>query len=138
MVGKVEAVETEVRLGISRLDFLVNGKDYVEIKTLLRMIPTESHPKHRDIPIVFTGYDRLMKHFGDIVRKTGKGSRSIIVFCHTYDAKRFTVPKVKGIEEIANVAKKAQKKGMENWQINLKVDPEGVVLLDYFKLNLRV
>ena len=136
MVGKVETVEAEVTLGESRLDFLVNGKDYVEVKTLLRMIPTEGHPKHRDIPIAFTGYDRLIKHFGDIVRKTGKGSRAIIVLCHTYDAKRFTVPNVKGVEEIAHAAEKARKKGMETWQINLKVDSEGVTLLTYFKLNL--
>ena len=132
MVGKVETVETEVTLGESRLDFLVDGKNYVEVKTLLRMIPTKGHPKHRDVPIAFTGYDRLIKHFGDIVRKTGKGSRAIIVLCHTYDARRFTVPEVEGVDEIANAAKKAQKKGMENWQINLKVDSEGVAFIKYF------
>jgi len=136
MVGKVEAVDTEVTLGESRLDFLVNGKNYVEVKTLLRMIPTKGHPKHRDMPITFTGNDRLIKHLGDIVRKTGKGSRGIIVLCHTYDAKRFIVPKVRGVKEIVNAVKKAQKKGMENWQINLKVDPEGATLIKYFKLNL--
>lgn len=138
MIGKVETVETEVTLGKSRLDFLVNGKNYVEVKTLLRMIPTKGHPKHRDMPISFTGYDRLIKHFGDIVRKTDKGSRAIIVLCHTYDAKRFTVPEVGGVKEITDAAKKAQKKGMENWQINLKVDSEGVTLIKYFKLNLHI
>ena len=138
MVGKVETVEPEVTLGKSRLDFLVNGKDYVEIKTLLQMIPTEGHLKHRDIPIVFASYDRIMKHFGDIVRKTDKGSRAIIVLCHTYDAKRFTVPKVKGAEKMEHAARKAQKKGMENWQMNLKVDSEGVILIKYFKLNLQI
>jgi len=137
MVGKVEKVEAEVTLGKSRLDFLVNGKDYVEVKTLLRMIPTEGHPKHRNIPIMFTGYDRLIKHFGDIVRKTGRGSRAIIVLCHTYDAKRLKVEKVKGANKILIAAKKAQNKGMENWQINLKVDSEGVSLTKYFKLNLH-
>jgi len=136
MVGKVEKVEAEVTLGKSRLDFLVNGKDYVEVKTPLRMIPTEGHPKHRNIPVIFTGFDRLIKHFGDIVRKTGRGSRAILVLCHTYDARRFKVEKVKGINKILIAAKKAQNKGMENWQINLKVDPEGVSLTKYFKLNL--
>ena len=137
MIGKVEKVEAEVTLGKSRLDFLVNGKDYVEVKTLLRMIPTEGHPKHRNIPDIFTGYDRLIKHFGDIVRKTGRGSRAILVLCHTYDAKRFKVEKVKRANKIFIAAKKAQNKGMENWQINLKVDSEGVSLTKYFKLNLH-
>jgi len=136
MVGKVRTVQPEVALGDSRLDFLVNNKDYVEVKTLLRMIPTDGHPKHRDIPLEFTGYDRLMKHFSDIVRKTEQGSRAIMVLCHTYDAKRFTVPEAKGVTEIASAARKAQWKGMGNWQINLKVDAQGVTLLDYFKLNL--
>jgi len=130
MVGKVEKVEAEVTLGDSRLDFLVNGKDYVEVN--------HGHPKHRDMEITFTGYDRLIKHFGDIVRKTGKGSRAIIVLCHTYDAKRFKVEKAKGISKILSAAKIAQKKGMENWQLNLKVDPEGVSLIKYFKLNLSL
>jgi len=138
MVGKVETVEPEVTLGKSRLDFLVNGKDYVEVKTLLRLIPTEGHPKHKERKVTVTGYDRLIKHFGDIVKKTGQGSRAILVLCHTYDAKRFKVPKVEGAEVIEKAARKAQKKGMENWQINLKVDPKGVTLTKYFKLNLQL
>ena len=138
MVGKVKTVQPEVKLGNSRLDFLINGKDYLEVKTLLRMIPTKGHPKHREIPVVFTGYDRLIKHFGDIVKKTGTGSRAIVVLCHPYNAKRFTVPKAGGIGKIIRAARKAQKKGLENWQINLKVDPEGVTLIKYFKLNLSL
>jgi len=138
MVGKVKKMESEVKLGNSRLDFLVNETDYVEVKTLLRMIPTEGHPKHRDIPVSFLGYDRLMKHFGDIVRKTDKGSRAIMLLCHTYDAKRFKAEKVKGVEKILKAAKIAQKKGMESWQINLKVDSSGVNLIKYFNLNLSL
>ena len=52
------------------------------------------------------------------------------------DAKRFKVEKVKGIDKILIAAKKAQNRGMENWQINLKVDPEGVSLTKCIKLNL--
>ena len=39
-------------------------------------------------------------------------------------------------EKIIKAAKKANSKGLENWQINLKIDKEGIELIDYFKLKL--
>ncbi len=46
MLGKVSEVKREVRLGRSRIDFLINGRDYLEVKTPLMIIPTEGHRMH--------------------------------------------------------------------------------------------
>ena len=39
-------------------------------------------------------------------------------------------------KKIRNVVKRAISRGLENWQINLKIDKEGISVIDYYKLNL--
>ena len=47
MLGKIKTVKREVNLGRSRIDFLVNERDYLEVKTPLMLIPTEHHKTAR-------------------------------------------------------------------------------------------
>ncbi len=137
MLGKVKEVKREVKLGKSRIDFLVNNKDYVEVKTPLMIIPTLGHKNHRENNKPFVGFDRMIKHFRDISKSIREGSRAIVLLCNIYNAVPFVVPKPRGSESrIANAARKARIRGLENWQINLKIDKKGVNLLDCFKLNL--
>jgi len=79
----------------------------------------------------------MIKHFGDISNSIGSGSRAIILLCNIYDAKPFQVPKPVSSElKIVRAARKAAERGLENWQINLKIDKNGVSLRDCFKLSL--
>jgi len=137
MLGKVKEIKREVKLGKSRIDFLINKRDYLEVKTPLMIIPTEGHKNHRENKKPFVSFDRMVRHFNDISKSIRGNSRAIILLCNLYDAEPFQVPKpIKSENKIVRAAKRANLKGLENWQINLKIDSRGVSLIDYFKLDL--
>jgi sugar fermentation stimulation protein A len=137
MTGKTRVIQREVRLGTSRIDFLINGKDFIEVKTPLSMIPCDGHPRCRQSVPTMTGFDRTIKHFGDISKSISHGSRAIILLCFMYKAKPFEVPNPGRHElSIVRAARHARSRGMENWQINLRIDKKGVELLDCFRLRL--
>jgi sugar fermentation stimulation protein A len=127
----------EVKLGDSRIDFLVNGRDYLEVKMPLKDIPCEGHPNYtgrNDTPVDF---ERMVKHFGDVGNSIEDGSRAIFLLCYVYDAPSFKVPPPDVRDErIVSAARQAAAKGVEHWQANFTIDPEGVSLSKYFKLKL--
>ena len=128
-------VRAEVKLGDSRIDFLV-GKDYVEVKTLLIDLPVSKARKYKTHS-KFDSFERLIKHFRDLGDSIGKESRAIILLCYMFDAEPFRPPEQDSSNSrIMRAARGAENKGVENWQINLKIDKKGVELLDYFKLDL--
>ncbi len=125
-------VRREVKLNTSRIDFLVNDNCFLEVKTPLMHLPFGNKKKPNT---KFNSFERLSRHFQDISLQIKKGQRAIALLCFVYKADRFTPPKSSNTE-IAKVVRKATKRGLENWQINLKIDKKGVSLIDYFKLEL--
>ena len=137
MFGKVGELKREVKVGNSRIDFVVNGNKLLEVKTPLIYVPCEGHPKYVPRKPVNIQTDRLIKHFKEVSKNLGPKSKSIFVVCFMYDAEPFDPPMLdEGSKKINAVAKAANRKGVENWQVNLRIDGNGVELLDYFKLNL--
>jgi sugar fermentation stimulation protein A len=136
MLPKVEEVRREVRLNRSRIDFLINNRDFLEVKTLLKDIPSMNHPNYKRRESKFVSFDRIIKHFNDISSDINGNSRAIFLLCYLYDAKPFVVPEEEPSQNITNAARRAVSRGLENWQINLRVDRYGVELIDYFKLKL--
>ncbi len=135
--GHIESLRREVKLGDSRVDFLLNGRDYLEVKTPLKDIPCEGHPCYRKSTAKFISFERLIKHFSDVSGSIEKGSRAIFLMCYMYDAPAFEVPAPDEYElKIVAAARMAVARGLENWQVDLQIDEEGVKLLKYFKLNL--
>jgi len=125
-------VQREVKLGRSRIDFLV-GNAYVEVKTPLIMLPAGA-----EVPRVkrsrFDSFDRLIRHMGELQESLTRGMRAKIVLCYLYDAKPFKPPPPDGTNtRILEAARAAEKAGVERWQVNLKVDAEGVSLIRYFR-----
>lgn len=121
---KVKDIRREVKSNNSKIDFLINDECFIEVKTPLRHLPfgnKTDNPK-------FTSFDRLVKHFTEI---SLNNRRSVGLLCYLYDAEPFKPPKNPNKEILKAV------KGVENWQINLKIDKKGVALLKYFKLNLK-
>jgi sugar fermentation stimulation protein A len=137
MFPDIATIAREVKLGDSRIDFLVNGRDYVEVKMPLNDLPCEGHPNYIGRDPRPISYERIVKHFTDVGNSISAGSRAIFLLCYGYDAPPFTVP-VPRLQErlIVDAARKATDQGLENWQINFAIDAEGVALLCYFRLQL--
>ena len=132
----IESIKREVPLGKSRIDFLINNRDYLEVKMPLKDISSETHPNYKKHTTKFNSFDRIIKHFKDISNSISKDSRAIFLLCFVFNAPIFSPPTNNPQEKIIKAAKKARAKGLENWQINLKIDKQGIELVDYFKLNL--
>ena len=125
-------VKREVRLGRSRIDFLV-GDTYVEVKTPLTTLPA-GEGVARVKRNRFDSFDRLVKHMGELRRSLSRGRRAIIVLCYLYDARPFEPPaKDRTNSRILKAASMAERAGVERWQVNLNIDREGVSLIRYFR-----
>jgi sugar fermentation stimulation protein A len=125
-------VQREVKLGSSRIDFLV-GNAYVEVKTPLIMLPAGSEVA-RVKRSRFDSFDRLIRHMGELQKSLASGMRAKIVLCYLYDARPFKPPPPDDTNtRILAAARAAEEAGVERWQVNLKVDPEGVSLIRYFR-----
>jgi sugar fermentation stimulation protein A len=135
-IAKVKYLKREVTLGNSKIDFLGNETDYIEVKTPLQYIPCHSHSECRENKTPVLSFDRLIKHFGDITKHLKQGQNAHLVMCYMYDAPRFIVPKDNANPKIVAAARSAVKKGLMNWQVNLKIDEKGIELIRYFPLEL--
>ena len=121
-----------MRLGGSRIDFLV-GKTYVEVKTPLMTIPAPKsvrRVKHGR----FDSFDRMIRHMTELRRSLSLGRRAVIAMCYLYDAKPFRPPPPDWTNSrILEAARSAEESGVETWQVNMRVDRNGVAVIRYFK-----
>lgn len=125
-------VRREVKLGNSRIDFLV-GDTYVEVKTPLIMLPAGGKVA-RARGRRFDSFERLIRHMGELRASLASGRRAKIVLCYLYDAKPFRPPPPDDSNrKILAAAKSAEDAGVERWQVNLRVTKEGVSLICYFR-----
>ena len=125
-------VRREVKLGKSRIDFLV-GNTYIEVKTPLIMLPAPE-----EAPRVgrsrFDSFERLIRHMGELKESLSTGNRAKIVLCFLYDAKPFKPPPPDRTNaKILEAAQSAEDAGVERWQVNLRIDRLGVTLIKYFR-----
>ena len=125
-------IQREVRLGKSRIDFLV-GNAYVEVKTPLITLPApEGTARVRRSR--FNSFDRLIKHMGELKDSLASGRSAKIVLCYLYDAKPFTPPPPDGTNaRILEAARAAEEAGVERWQVNLRIGASGVSLIRCFR-----
>ena len=125
-------LQREVKLGNSRIDFLV-GNAFIEVKTPLIMLPAEAGVA-RVRRSRFDSFERLIRHMGELRSSLSQGRKAKIVLCFLYDAKPFKPPPPDGTNSrILKAARAAERAGVERWQVNLKVSPEGVSLIRYFR-----
>jgi sugar fermentation stimulation protein A len=137
MLRGVREVAREVRQGSSRIDFLVDRKVFLEVKTPLFDLPCEGHPSCRARHGPLLSFDRMIKHFGEVSRTIAKGRRGIMLLCYLYDAKPFQVPRPEPrAARIQKAARAADSKGLEHWQLNLRIDENGIEFVRCYKLEL--
>jgi sugar fermentation stimulation protein A len=126
------SVQREVKVGGSRIDFLV-GNAYVEVKTPLITLP--AGPRVARIQTSrFDSFDRLIRHMGELKASLAEGREAKIVLCYLYDAKPFNPPPPDGTNSrILAAARSAEEAGVERWQVNMKITKDGVSLIRYFR-----
>ena len=128
------SIKREVTLGNSRIDFLVN-KTYLEVKTPLNIMPVSRLSPKKEV--LFNSFERIIKHFGDLSESLTGSRRAVLAMCYFYDAPKFKPPATdKYNSEIKKAAFAARDRGVENWQINFRINKHGVSLSKYFKLSL--
>jgi sugar fermentation stimulation protein A len=124
-------IRREVRLRASRIDFLV-GDTYVEVKTPLTTLPAGEVGRVRRSR--FDSFDRLIRHMGELRRSLATGRRAVLALCYLYDAEPFRPPPPdRTNSRILEAARMAEEAGVERWQVNMRVDKEGVSLIRYFR-----
>ncbi len=126
------ALRREVRLGGSRIDFLV-GDTYVEVKTPLITLPAP-----RNVERVshgrFDSFDRLIRHMTELRESRPLGKKAVMAMCYLYDAKPFRPPAPdRTNSRVLEAARRAEEAGVETWQVNMKVDRKGVRVIRYFR-----
>jgi sugar fermentation stimulation protein A len=123
------AVRREVKLGNSRIDFLV-GDTYVEVKTPLIVLPTGSVEKTTHSR--FNSFDRLIKHMTELSAALKDGKKAVIAMCYLYDAPPFKPPQRDRYNgRILDASRRATESGVRRWQVNLGIGKDGVRLISY-------
>ena len=131
-------VKREQKLGNLKLDFLV-GNTYIEVKTPLTTLQVEM----KDHIITkkaceFNSFERFVRHIGELADSLGGDNKAILLNCFIYDNPGYEVPaKHKRSDYVRNAVQSSIKRGIEIWQINLKIASRGVALLCCFETTDR-
>jgi sugar fermentation stimulation protein A len=123
----VDTVQREQALGLSRLDFLVNGNTYVEVKTPLQnlQIALPAGTATRKQP-PFNATDRLVRHITELGHSLPDNQRAVMLLCFLYDNPGFQPEASTRRHAVAARVAAAIAQGVEIWQTNLLIDPSGV------------
>lgn len=134
MVKNGDAVKREQHLGNSKLDFLV-GNTYIEVKTPLQNLQVEikDHIATKKIS-EFNSFERFIKHVNELAGSLEQNERAILLNCFIYENPGYKVPnRNKHSNYIKDEVQSCIKRGIEIWQVNFKITPTEVNLVNYFE-----
>lgn len=136
MSGPVETISREVRLGGSRLDFLVNDDLYLEVKTPLVQIQTDVPdyvPRLPDKP--FSSTERAMRHLRELAASLANHDRAIILYCLYYENTGFRYYHGTTYDEVMHTVQACRDAGVELWQADFELTSERITLQRYYQLE---
>ena len=148
MIGRPMRIASEKIFHQSRLDFLADDI-YIEVKTPIRIIEKKiPHYIQKYIGGSAYGGKRLIKHMNDLgYLAVNEGKRAIMLTCfqyvrdpdaiYRYDDDAPGLVKYRDADDIEEAFGTAKGLGMENWYAELRIDPEGVELVKYGRLEPR-
>ena len=136
IVGKPETVTREVKLGSSRLDFLVNDDLYLEVKTPLVQLQLELPSNVGTLPDPpFSSTDRAMRHIQELASSLESHERAVILYCFYYPNPGFRFYHGTTYDEVRATVEACTKAGVELWQANFAQDAQGVKPMEYWQLS---
>lgn len=136
MIGPVETINREVRLGGSRLDFLINDDLYLEAKTPLGQIQTDVPdyvPRLPDKP--FSSTERAMRHLRELAASLADHGRAIVLYCFYYDNPGFCFYHGATYDEVMHTVQTCRDAGVELWQANFELTQAHISLQRYYRLE---
>lgn len=135
MVEKGDTVKREQKLGNSKLDFLVDNI-YIEVKTPLQclQVPIGEHIKTKKVT-EFNSTDRFVRHINELAESLKENERAILIACFIYDNPGFKPAGSKRKEYVREQVESCLERGLETWQVNLRITPTEVSIIKYFKTN---
>lgn len=131
-------VRREVFLGESKLDFLV-GDCYLEVKTPLQHLQVDipDYVKTKKVT-PFSSTDRMTRHMKELASSLESHQRAVMLIVFLYDNPGFrVVERSTNYEQVTATVEECVSKGVETWQANFRIDPEGVSLIGYFRINVE-
>lgn len=132
-----EDVQRERFLGASKLDFLA-GSTYLEVKTPLQALQVEVPEwvgRKRHAKFASTG--RFQRHITELANSLAEHERAVLLVCFVYDNPGFEVVEPSANYEQTKAAVDAAcGRGVEAWQANFEITPQGVQLAKHFQLEL--
>lgn len=130
MTGKNQEIKREVKLGASKLDFLV-GNTYIEVKTPLTTLNVE-YGKHIKTKALspFSSTERFTKHIKELANSLDKNERAILLTVQQYEtSKKKERQKSTNYEEVKSTVEYAINKGIEIWHMEMEFLKDGVSLV---------
>lgn len=136
VVGDFKEVSREVKLGNSKLDFLIDST-YLEVKTPLQTLQVEYDSDiKRKKATPFSSTERFTKHMKELAESLKDNERAILLNTFQYDNPGFEViNKSTNYEKVSSTVKECIGKGVEIWQINMRIDAEGVELIRLWDIS---
>lgn len=132
ITGPVRGLQREVRLGDSRLDFLINDDLYLEVKTPLAQIQTDIPSYVPHLPEKpFSSTDRAMRHLCELARVLAKHDRAVILYCLYYDNTGFRYYHGTTYDEVMETVRACHDAGVELWQADFEMTTEAIALRRY-------
>lgn len=136
ITGQPEEVRREVRLGDSRLDFLVDDDLYLEVKTPLVQLQLELPDNVATLPDPpFSSTDRAMRHIRQLADSLDSHERAVILYCFYYPNPGFRFYHGTTYDEVRATVAACADAGVELWQANFAQDAHGVVPTEYWQLD---
>lgn len=127
-----KSVRREVKVGASRLGFLIDGDLYLEVKTPLRQLECEVPASIARLPQPkFSSTDRALRHLGELAESMATHERAIILYCMYYENHGFHFYHGTTYDEVVAGVAAARAAGVELWQATLAQDAHEVRLVDY-------
>lgn len=123
--GKVDSIRAEVKIGESRLDYLLTNKEgniWIEVKGV--SLSEDKIAKFPDAPSV-----RAQKHLKELIKIKESGERSAILLLIFRDSDKFR-PKYETDKEFSKLFYEAKKKGVEIYPIQLKLKDGNIYYVD--------
>ena len=115
--GPVDQLRREVPLGSSRLDFLVNESQYLEVKTPLVQIQTAIPSWVPTVPPApFDSTERVQRHLRELAASLQHNERAVILYCLYYENDGFRYYHGTTYEEMLACVDEARTAGVELWK----------------------